>query len=414
MPKAAVFGAKLFPAVSVPATLNTTSPWLPVPMAAVAGEIEKSQVVDAVPVVQVGAAMSSWVAPANRCSELCSTPLPPSCRTAWATMEPVCDCANHLRLSVAVTPPFMVTPDTVGALSSIKSCPVPTAFVCVAWPALSTASMVNATGASDPAACTVLGTLKVYLRDCPVSVVVPATSAFPATCSAADAVVAFRPESICAVTGTVIVPLRFDHVVGASTLLTIGPCCVHFALRQTSPMPHFGSQGSTQRWRPVSQVAGAVHCASESQGPDGVTEQAASTQEARQAADNRLIERFSRKLECKDGGEAGREQHASHHVEHVGGLRRAVGGVHRGQVALEPALLRVELRVGVVHLVLRVQSFVDADAERDHARRGHRVAHRLLPAALPHVDARSRLGAVRLGRERERQAALVGLARVDQ
>lgn len=93
--------------------------------------------------------------------------------------------------------------------------------------------------------------------------------------------VLFAPESMDAV--TVRLPVRRDQVVGAETLLTTGPCCAHFALRQTSPTPHFGSQGSAQTCLPVSQAAGAVHCESSLQGPAGDTEHAASMMHAANA-----------------------------------------------------------------------------------------------------------------------------------
>ena len=108
-------------------------------------------------------------------------------------------------------------------------------------------------------------------------------------CSAALWVVALVPESIDAITGSV--PVRGDHAVGAVTLFTTGPCCTHFALRHTSPAPHFGSQGSLQRL--LTQVAGEVHWLSFVQAPSGDTEQAASAARAAQAARIRLIGSFS-------------------------------------------------------------------------------------------------------------------------
>src|SRR5437868_7366814 len=116
-------------------------------------------------------------------------------------------------------------------------------------------------------------------------------SAFPATCKAALAVPGPGPSSMSAVTVTWVPEARGAQEVGALTLVTIGPCCTHFALRHTCPTPHFGSQGSLQRL--LTQVAGEVHWLSFVQAPSGDTEQAASAARAAQAARVRLIGSFS-------------------------------------------------------------------------------------------------------------------------
>src|SRR5690242_1716289 len=282
------------PAASWPDTVKAISPCPPAGMSAVCGSMKKWQSTagDVLLAAHCGEPLSTRTAPDINWSVETFTPLPWSCTGTCASIEPAAVCLNHCSPSVPVTPPFTVTPPGCGGASSMSSCPTPTASGRVAWPPSSTASMVKATGASEPAACTDAATVNVYVRTAPASLVVPATSADPATCSAALAVLKSGPESIAAITVTL--PARRIQVDGADTLLTTGPCCTHFALRHTSPAPHFGWQGSAQTCRPGSQAAGAVHCESSLHGPAGETEHAARSAQAIQTASSELIRRMAR------------------------------------------------------------------------------------------------------------------------
>ncbi|TMA71490.1 MAG: hypothetical protein E6J67_22615 [Deltaproteobacteria bacterium] len=91
--------------------------------------------------------------------------------------------------------------------------------------------MVKLTGASELLAWTEPGTVNVYVRVSPVSVVVPAMSGLPAILSAAEAmpgevVPVFGVSSTTAVTVT-----GADgklHVVGTLTCVTLGPTSTQF------------------------------------------------------------------------------------------------------------------------------------------------------------------------------------------
>ena len=91
--------------------------------------------------------------------------------------------------------------------------------------------MVKLTGASELLAWTEPGTVNVYVRVSPVSVVVPAMSVFPAILSAADAM----PGDVVPVLGvssTTAVTVTFCEgklqIVGALTCVTLGPTRTQF------------------------------------------------------------------------------------------------------------------------------------------------------------------------------------------
>src|SRR5438128_5739171 len=168
-------------------------------------------------------------------------------------------CANHLICCPAgptATPPLTVTPFTFGPTPSIRSCPVPTAPSGVAPPFKSTATMVKLTGVSELGACTLPGTVKVYVRVRPVSVVVPAMSVFPAMLSAAEAM----PGDVVPVLGvssTTAVTVTFCEgklqVVGALTCVTRGPTSTQFVPSHVSAASHTFLHEYEQR--PSLQVA---------------------------------------------------------------------------------------------------------------------------------------------------------------
>jgi hypothetical protein len=119
-----------------------------------------------------------------------------------------------------------------GFLSSMSNWPWPIAADGVEWPAVSVATTTKLTGVSLPAIWTEPGTLKEYVLTSPVSPVLPATSCCPVICSAADMMPGPPVPSTTAV--TVNVCERVDHVVGAVTVFTPGPCATQTALRQDS------------------------------------------------------------------------------------------------------------------------------------------------------------------------------------
>src|SRR6266850_5011390 len=211
------------------------------------GVTEKWQVGVVVVPVQVWVPLSIRVPPTTSESEDACTVLPLSCILTSTVNDVAWLCANHLiccPTGPTATPPFTVTPLTVGPRSSIRSWPVPAARSGVVPPPVSVATTVKFTGVSEPAACTVPGTLNVYVRTRPASPVLPVMLDAPAILSTAEAIPGPPVSSTTAVTVTDCE--RGDHVVGAVTDVIRGPCSSQAAFTQASAGAQTVAQGYAQ------------------------------------------------------------------------------------------------------------------------------------------------------------------------